>query len=388
MKLAICTNFVSPYRRPVFEAIARQTGADVRVFTSTDMEGDRAWNAGAPAGASFGVTRSWSLHQTRTTRDDSGFRQRLERHIPVGLPLDLAVFGPDAVISGELGPRTAIAMGVGRALGVPVIPWTYHARAQFPEVSRTSGMRRRLLDMAPAVIGMGTQARDVLSSLGCDESKIFDAPNAADASTIRQRIASAEPARGVATIRDRFGGKKIALVVGRLVEMKGIAPLLEGWRRIASGVRDDWRLVFVGHGPLDGLVDRAEHHGVVGIGHVDPESLADWYAAADLHVFASLGDPWGLVVNEAMQCGTPTLCSSLAGCADDLIDHGRNGLLFDPSAGPEAVAHHLTAALHHPGLTALGRAARRDVSGFTPESMARGMVAALDAVAPSLAVNS
>jgi glycosyltransferase involved in cell wall biosynthesis len=54
-------------------------------------------------------------------------------------------------------------------------------------------------------------------------------------------------------------------------------------------------------------------------------------------VLSSTEEVWGLVVNEALACGTPTLVSNMCGCAPDLIRKGFNGSVFDPAA-PEQLA--------------------------------------------------
>jgi glycosyltransferase involved in cell wall biosynthesis len=43
------------------------------------------------------------------------------------------------------------------------------------------------------------------------------------------------------------------------------------------------------------------------------------YRSADLVVFPTLEDVWGLVANEAVLSGIPVLCSKYAGCAPELF---------------------------------------------------------------------
>jgi glycosyltransferase involved in cell wall biosynthesis len=101
------------------------------------------------------------------------------------------------------------------------------------------------------------------------------------------------------------------------------------------------------------------------------------HAAADLHVFASLGDTWGVVVNEALACGVPVLCSRLAACADDLIEPGENGWLFDPTDTPGTVEA-LRIALESDALGRMGERARDTAKRFGPDTMAAGMRRAVD----------
>jgi UDP-glucose:(heptosyl)LPS alpha-1,3-glucosyltransferase len=69
-------------------------------------------------------------------------------------------------------------------------------------------------------------------------------------------------------------------------------------------------------------------------------NVSAWLAAADALVFPTTYEPFGLVILEALACGTPVITSRLAGAAE-LIEHGREGFLLDDPGDPEE----LTAAL-------------------------------------------
>src|SRR3989442_5006377 len=58
--------------------------------------------------------------------------------------------------------------------------------------------------------------------------------------------------------------------------------------------------------------------------------MVEAYVDADVLVLTSLNEPWGLVVNEAAACGIPSIVSTRAGAALDLIENNRTGLTFDP----------------------------------------------------------
>jgi glycosyltransferase involved in cell wall biosynthesis len=132
----------------------------------------------------------------------------------------------------------------------------------------------------------------------------------------------------------------------------------------------------VGNGPLRGEIEtaaRAAEPGEIACAGAIPSSeMADFYAGADLLVFPSLGDPWGLVVNEALACGVPALCSRLAGCADDLIRPGENGWLFDPTDAGD-FSRTLTRALTAEDLEEMGARGRNTAKRFAPEEMANGL---------------
>jgi glycosyltransferase involved in cell wall biosynthesis len=224
---------------------------------------------------------------------------------------------------------------------------------------------------------MGSQAREVLHSLGVPPQRLFDAPNAHDRDGLAAALAGCDTTAVRAAQRAALGCReRVALVAGRLVAAKGVRPLLIAWRSMEASLRSDWTLLFVGDGPLRGEIEaaaRAAEPGEIACAGAIPSSgMADFYAGADLLVFPSLGDPWGLVVNEALACGVPALCSRLAGCADDLIRPGENGWLFDPTDAGD-FSRTLTRALTAGDLEEMGARGRHTAKRFAPEEMANGL---------------
>jgi len=192
------------------------------------------------------------------------------------------------------------------------------------------------LRQAETVIGMQTEARAVLRELGVPDDKIYDAPNSAAHERLQAAADTAREHGGVQDLKHRLGLRKnVALCVGRLTPLKGIPELIAAWRRLPRNITRDWSLVFVGDGSFEELVKRASQDAdpgsIIYAGHVDPDRVAEYYAAGNLAVFPSLGDVWGLVANEALACGLPVVCSRFAGCAVDLIQSGRNGWTCDPT---------------------------------------------------------
>jgi glycosyltransferase involved in cell wall biosynthesis len=377
MRVALLTNIVPPYRIPVYQALAATPGWTLRVFVSADSEFDRSWRVDA-GGLDVVCVRSASLRRRVRTRGPARFEQVVTLHVPIGLPAALADFAPDVVVSGELGFRTLLALLYSRLARVPLVIWSYHSR-----VSATAAgplkrrLRQMLLARARAVVGMGSQARAVLAELGVPEARLFDAPNACDHDALAKALAGIDvEARREAVIRAVGARERIALFAGRLVPMKGIDPLLRAWARLPEALRAGWSLVFVGSGPLAARIAAAraaaEPGEIVQVPALQPRDLVGFYAAAELLVFPSLGDPWGLVVNEAFACGRPVLCSRRAGCADDLIRPGENGWLFDPT-DDDGFACALGEALASPDGARLGAGARATAERFRPQRMAEGL---------------
>ena len=369
MRVVFLTNIVSPYRLPVFESLAQTPGWDFHVLVNAQREFDRGWDVDTSS-VRVKASRTVSVPRKVKSYYPVPFEQVITLHLPVGLWGDLLRLKPDVVISHETGPRSAVAAAYCRMFRVPLVLWAYQSRVS---ATQAEGVRRfvrnQIFRSASAVVGMGTQTREVLRGWGVKDENIIDAPNAADHRGLQRRLANPETQTRVRDLKERYGrGRRIALVVGRLIPLKGTAELLGHWSQLPREVRRAWSLVFVGSGPLEHLVQNRQQDGIHHVASVQPEAMADWYRAADLHLFPTLGDVWGLVVNEAMACGTPTLCSVHAGCCDDLIRHRENGWAYDPTRADASES--LCEALCHPLLESFGGVARKDVAPFTTQRLA------------------
>jgi len=376
MRVALVTNIVPPYRIPLFRRLAETPGWRLRIFTSAATEFDRAWNVD-----------SGGLDLTRV-RGPSLVRRGRTLHVPLALPLALLRFRPDVVVSGELGPRSWLALLYCLVARVPLVLWVYPSRAGGRRVrGRGLRLRRTLLRHARAVIGMGAQAREALATWGVPKGAIHDAPNAHDAEGLHKALASVDSEAARRGLRAGLGCRdRVALFAGRLIGSKGVIELLDAWDDLAPGLRSAWTLLLLGSGPLEERVRHAARtHARGEIVHVRavPESeVAAFYAGADLLVLPSLEEPWGLVANEAMACGLPVCGSRLAGCADDLLLEGETGWVFDPRVAADFAAA-LQRALDCPDRERLGAQARRHAQHFGPDAMADGMRRAIAAAARS-----
>jgi glycosyltransferase involved in cell wall biosynthesis/predicted metal-dependent phosphoesterase TrpH len=118
------------------------------------------------------------------------------------------------------------------------------------------------------------------------------------------------------------------LYAGRISEDKGIGFLLQVYRELARRL-PAVNLILAGDGP-----DLEEFRRKVGglprvhfAGRLPWEDLPEWYSAADAFVFPSTTDTFGMVVAEAMACGTPALVSDRGG-PQDLVEHARTGYIL------------------------------------------------------------
>lgn len=94
----------------------------------------------------------------------------------------------------------------------------------------------------------------------------------------------------------------------------------------------------------------------------------------------SRSEPWGFVLNEAMEFGLPLVVSEAVGAAPDLVRHGENGYVV-PVGNVRALTDALAELARDEELRRrMGSASRALVKGFSPEGWARGVLRAVETV--------
>jgi glycosyltransferase involved in cell wall biosynthesis len=336
LRVAVLTNTVPGYRRPILEGVARESGVRLEVFVSLPLD---AADPGARDTLVLRQSKGFNLNR-RTHHRAAGTEQAEPLHVPVMLAFDLMRFRPDIVISGELGLRSLAGWLVARVRRVPLLLWS----EEIAENARAAGtlqrmLRRFLISRANGFLAWGRPAVNYLKSWNVPECRVHYCAQAVDNEFWR---AKAQGCDRTTFRREHELEGKVFLAVGRLLPRKGFDKLLLAWATMEPACAHANSLVLAGGGPeeqsLRALVRSRGIPNVTFAGPQEPGRLARWYAAADVFVFPSLVDVWGLVVNEAMACGLPVLASKYAGASQELVGGDGVGALFDPADIPAFAA--------------------------------------------------
>jgi glycosyltransferase involved in cell wall biosynthesis len=228
--------------------------------------------------------------------------------------------------------QAAMALSLARR-----VPYLIHSEStlavQRPPVRRAA--KRILVGSAvrgaAAGLATGSQAARYLTHYGLSPDRIRLVPNTIDVAAYGAAAAAAR-ARD-AELRATWGlPDRFVLFAGRLVEDKGVLDLLAAYRRHGG---DAPPLVVAGEGRLEDDVRGAS--GVEYVGFVQPDRLIELLALAEWAVVPSHREPWGVIVNEALACGTPVVVTDRVGAAGDLVENGVNGRVV-PAGDPAAIA--------------------------------------------------
>jgi len=190
--------------------------------------------------------------------------------------------------------------------------------------------------------------RDIIRYLPVNAEDVVVIPEAAGSSyRLMNRI-------DVKPVLSRYGiDFPYILYVGSLESRKNLPRLLEAFARVQTQ-HPDWKLVIVGarKWKFTSIFKTVQRVGLDSFvhftGYVEEEHLPAIYNGADLFVFPSLYEGFGLPVLEAMATGTPVItsnCSSLPEVAGDAA------ILIDPY-DIQAIADAIQQVLSNPTLAA------------------------------------
>jgi len=267
----------------------------------------------------------------------------------------------------------------------PFILWTQqwtHPQTLFHYFS--FGFLKYIYRHSDAIVVYGQHVRKYLVGLGVREERIFDAPQSIDNNLFNKLVIEDEKK----VLKDGLGlqEKKIILYVGRREPCKGLSYLIEACGKVKV---KDFCVLFVGSdSPNTDYGKMCIDYGVphLFLDHIVNTELYKYYAITDIFVLPSITtknfkEPWGVVINEAMNQGCPIVATDAVGAAaGGLVENGRNGYIV-PEKNSEALKEAFEKLLSDDRQRLeMGHNASEKISGWTTQRTVEGFEQAIQYV--------
>jgi glycosyltransferase involved in cell wall biosynthesis len=322
-----------------------------------------------------------TVFERRTLFPNGYYEDLSDTELKTAIFAALDELSPDAVAINGYGFRDSrICLDWCNSRETKAILMTETTAADKPRFWMREFAKRILLRRFDVAICGGQRHRDYLLSLGTAPYRVFtkyDVVDNAYFSNAARVNAKASALPGLNDPRPFF------LASNRFIARKNLRTLVQAYARYRLNAPDGWRLMLLGSGEQEAelrkLVADLAIPDVTFAGFRQIEELPSYYAAAGCFIHPALIEPWGLVVNEAMATGLPVIVSTGAGCADDLVEHGANGFVFDP-ADVSDLARCMTTLAGDADLQTRMRARSREIiARWTVDDFAKSLWKAWDA---------
>ncbi|MGB0562639.1 MAG: glycosyltransferase family 4 protein [Spirulinaceae cyanobacterium] len=315
----------------------------------------------------------FSFQETQAVK--TGYGRGIIMVSPKIIP-ELLKFRPQVVYPQAFSLWTVFAIALKPLLGykVVIIHDGSSPNTDLPRNNWRTVIRRLLVKFVDGFIANSEAGRQyLLKALDVPGDRILKRIYLVpDRDALQQQLAAAEPPQLERLTRPIF------LYVGRITPRKGLKPLLQACGHLKQQGYRDYTLLIIGQGDQEAeLRALAQQYGIADQlqweGWVDYGRLGAYFQQADVFVFPTYEDVWGMVVSEAMVFGLPLLCSNGA-AACELVQTGENGFVFDPHDSA-AIAEGMQYFLEHPErIGPMGDRSRAIIAQHTPETAAEAFM--------------
>jgi glycosyltransferase involved in cell wall biosynthesis len=317
-------NIPSPYTVERLNEVARRGNVELEVWFTSRTHRDRSWEVDET---------TWEfpfryLHGLSVPLRRGGSQFELRSPLVVGRSR------PDLLVSLYAEPVYLAGWTFARTLGIRtafrVLP-TYDSWVRRSPAKEAA--KRYIFARVDGVKVPGPDGAAYAQKYGVPRERIHSVTQSIDVDRFRNARHRWLPERDA--LRAQLGVDGcVFLYVGRLVDGKGLRTLLDAYRLVARGA-SRVSLLLVGDGADEAEYRRlAERRGLPNVrfgGFVQQADIPRVYAVADVFVFPTLGDPNGVVVEEAMASSLPVIASAAAGDIKVRVPEGRAGFVVPPA---------------------------------------------------------
>jgi glycosyltransferase involved in cell wall biosynthesis len=383
------------YQVPLLRRIALEGDIDLRVFFFSDLSvrGYRDKGFG-------GVQVKWDIPLLDGYSYEflPGFRNG--DSLGFATPLSYGIFGRlrdggfDAVwVHGYHTFNSLQAIFVAKLLHIPVI---LRAESQLNDRVRTKKtlLAKRLFfpilrQTVDCVMPIGKPNAEYWQRYLGSRVPRFPMPYAVDNTYFNTRAAEAATQRDALRRElDLEAGHPIFLFASKLQSRKRCIDLVDAFLKLshAPGVEPPAYLLIIGDGEERAAIEcRIRESGLSSIrmlGFRNQSELPRFFDLCDVFILPSIHEPWGLIVNEVMNAARAVVVSDQVGCHDDLVEDGKNGIVF-PAQDVDALSAILRRFLEDPSLArVMGREGLKTIARYSFDEDVHGLRQALQFCVP------
>ena len=379
MKIIVCTSLLSPYRVNWLEELAKT--ADVSVFYLYDRDNernDRWFSENINTRLKFVCMKGkmWG----RLGKVSFDFIKEIKRNRYDIIILDGYGFFTQVLNVRFLNKRKLkyfvnvdgyVDTAVGKGL--------------------KGRIKRRFLSSMPYFLCGSLSAKEYLLNCGVDENRIYN--------HVFTSLFKSDIFNGVAEFNEKTSLRKkldivephVIISVGRFTYLNGYGKGYDALMRAAEKLPKDIGWYIVGGEPTEEFKRIKEQSGLANVHFIDfkgKEELKEYYRASDLFVLMTVGDVWGLVINEAMACGLPIITTDKCVAGRELVEDDKNGYIV--SVGDdESLAKHVQNVIYDLGkLEEMGKNSLQAIQDCTIEEMTKTHIDVFENIAGNKWVKS
>lgn len=235
----------------------------------------------------------------------------------------------DFIIIG--GYSTPTAMIASTYMKLHKIPYILNADGGFiSENERKLNylIKKHFISSPSYWLSSGKETNKYLEYYGAKKEKIFNFPftSLREKDILKECISDQE--RDRLRFKYNIPYKKVIISIGQFIHRKGFDWMIEAYRDLDK----DIGIYIIGGKPTDYYIDLKNKYQMSNLHFIDfqdKENILNWYRLADLFVFPTREDIWGLVINEAMSQGLPVITTNKCLAGLELIKQEENGYIVE-----------------------------------------------------------
>ncbi len=398
LRVAYLLSHPIQYQSPLLRLLAKQPGLELTVLYTSDFSVRSYYDKG------FGAAVEWDVpllggyaHEFLPRLLDShdvSFLRPLNRGIFRRLRQDRF----DVLwIHGYATLNSWMAMAGAKMLSIPVLLRTDSTLIDHPRGAVKLALKdiffRMLRRFTFGVLSVGQRNTEYWRHHLGKDIPVFSIPYAVDNAFFQERCRAASAKREELRQQLRLeSNRPVLLFASKLLARKCCIDLVDAYLELVRRLKlEDGShplpyLLIVGEGEkrpqIEARLQQAsaeDREGVRLLGFRNQSEMPRFYDLCDVFVLPSIHEPWGLVVNEAMNAGKAIVVSDQVGCQPDLVKDGGNGLVF-PAGNVAALADALANVLADAAACRkMGERSLERIQAFSFEANVRGLMQAFTA---------